>query len=250
MTGLRQAIAFLTRVPISGAQGVDKAAAWFPLVGALVGVTLAGAYWALFPPLVPSLLAAVVVITLGVLFTGALHEDGLADSFDAIGSGETGQAALQIMRDSRLGTYGAVAVVLTMAWRVVALGSLTPAGAVSGLVMAHSLGRAGAVTLLAMSPPARSDGLGAWSASTMTARSVWFAVMSGIVVSTLAAGLLVGAALGVVGLSVAILRRTALRRVGGVTGDIAGACEQVSEMLVLAIVAGAAWRGWAPWWAG
>lgn len=249
MKGFRQAIVFLTRVPLRGSHGVDKAAAWFPLVGALVGVTVAGAYWALFP-WVPSLLAAVVVITLGILLTGAFHEDGLADSFDAIGSGETGRAALQMMRDPRLGTYGTVAVVLSIAWRVVALGSLAPAGAVAGLVMAHSLGRAGAVVLLALSPPARPDGLGSSSASTLPARSVWSAVISGLVVSTLAAGLLVGAALVVVGLSVLVLRRTALRRVGGVTGDIAGACEQVSEMLVLAIAAGAAWRGWAPWWAG
>ena len=248
MSGLGQAIAFLTRVPLSSAHGVDKAAAWFPLVGALVGVTVAGAYWALFP-WVPSLLAAIVAVTLGVLLTGAFHEDGLADSFDAIGSGETGQAALRIMRDSRLGTYGTVAVVLSVTWRVVALGSLTPPGALAGLVMAHSLGRAGAVALL-LSPPARSDGLGASSASMVTPRSVWFAVAFGLVLSTLAAGLLVGAALVAVGLIVVVLRRSALRRLGGVTGDISGACEQVSEMLVLAIAAGAAWRGWAPWWAG
>jgi adenosylcobinamide-GDP ribazoletransferase len=249
MTGFRQAIAFLTRVPLAGAHGVDKAAAWFPLVGALVGVTVAGAYWTLFP-WVPSLLAAVIAVTLGVLLTGAFHEDGLADSFDALGSGETGQAALRIMRDSRLGTYGTMAVILSVGWRVVALGSLHPAGAVAGLVMAHSLGRAGAVVLLAFSPPARPDGLGSSSASTVTTGSVWFAAISGLVVSTLAAGLLVGAALVAVCLSALILRRTALRRLGGVTGDIVGACEQISEMLVLAIASAAAWRGWAPWWAG
>jgi len=249
MTGFRQAIAFLTRVPLAGAHEADKAVAWFPLVGALVGVTVAGAYWVLFP-WVPSLLAAVAVISLGVLLTGAFHEDGLADSFDAIGSGETGEDALRIMRDSRLGTYGTVAVILSVGWRVVALGSLTPAGAVAGLVMAHSLGRAGAVVLLAFSPPARSDGLGSSSASTATTGGVWFAVISGVLVSTLAAGFLVGAALVAVSLSALILRRTALRRIGGVTGDIAGACEQISEMLVLAIASAAAWRGWAPWWAG
>lgn len=248
MTGFRQAIVFLTRVPLAGVYGADKAAAWFPLVGALVGLTVAGAYWALFP-WAPSLLGAVVAVTLGVFLTGAFHEDGLADTFDAVGSGETGNAALEIMRDPRLGTYGTVAVVLSVAWRVVALGSLTPAGAVAGLVVAHSLGRAGAVFLLALSPPARSEGLGSSSASTVTGGSVWFAAISGVLVSTVAAGLLVGSALVAVGLSGLILRRTAVRRVGGVTGDIAGACEQISEMLVLAIVAGAAWRGWMPWWA-
>jgi len=142
-----------------------------------------------------------------------------------------------------------VAVVLSVAWRVVALGSLTPAGALAGLVMAHSLGRAGAVILLALTPPARSDGLGSSSATAVTRESVWFAVISGLVVSTLATGYSVGAAVLVVVGSVLILRRTALRRLGGVTGDVLGACEQISEMLVLAIVAGAAWRGWIPWWA-
>ena len=248
MTGFRQAIVFLTRVPLAGVYGADKAAAWFPLVGALVGLTVAGAYWALFP-WVPSLLGAVVAVTLGVFLTGAFHEDGLADTFDAVGSGETGNAALEIMRDPRLGTFGMVAVVLSVAWRVVALGSLTPAGALAGLVMAHSLGRAGAVILLALTPPARSDGLGSSSATAVTRESVWFAVISGLVVSTLATGYSVGAAVLVVVGSVLILRRTALRRLGGVTGDVLGACEQISEMLVLAIVAGAAWRGWIPWWA-
>jgi adenosylcobinamide-GDP ribazoletransferase len=83
----------------------------------------------------------------------------------------------------------------------------------------------------------------------VTRESVWFAVISGLVVSTLATGYSVGAAVLVVVGSVLILRRTALRRLGGVTGDVLGACEQISEMLVLAIVAGAAWRGWIPWWA-
>jgi len=247
--GLRQAIAFLTRVPLSGANGFHKAAVWFPVVGALVGITTAGAYWALFA-WVPSLLGAVVAVTLGILLTGAFHEDGLADSFDALGSGKSGEAALEIMRDPRLGTYGTSAVILSVVWRVIAVGSLSPAGAFAGLVMAHSLGRAGAVVVLGFSPPARSDGLGWSSASSVARRTVWLAVIFGVLVSALAAGYLVGAGVLVVGLSGLILRRTSLRRLGGVTGDILGACEQVSEILVLTVVAAAGWRGWAPWWAG
>lgn len=249
MTGFRQAVAFLTRVPLAGAYGVDKAAAWFPLVGTLVGLTVAGAYWVLFS-WVPSLLGAVIAVTLGVFLTGAFHEDGLADTFDAVGSGEMGKAALEIMRDPRLGTYGTIALVFSVGWRVVALGSLTPAGAAAGLVMAHSLARGGAVVLSKFSPPARSEGLGKSSASVITAASVWFAVSSALVVSMLAADFLAVAAVLAVALSVLMLRRMAMRRLGGVTGDILGACEQVSEILVLAVVAGAAWRGWMPWWVG
>src|SRR5918996_733290 len=107
-------------------------------------------------PIGLSLLGAVVAVALGILLTGAFHEDGLGDSFDALGSGLSGEAALRIMRDPRLGTYGTTALTLSVVWRVVALGSLNPAGAVAGLVMAHSLGRVGAVVLLGLSPPARS----------------------------------------------------------------------------------------------
>lgn len=229
--------------------GIDKAVAWFPLVGALIGLFVAGAYVVVYPWM-PSLLGAVVAIVVGVWLTGAFHEDGLADTFDALGSGAIGDDALRIMRDARLGTYGTTAVVLSVLWRVVAVGSLTPTVAIAGLVTAHSLARTGAVVLMVTTPPARSDGLGLSGASAVTRRRVWVAIGAGLGISLLAVGWWIGPAVIFVGLTVIVLRRTVLVRIGGTTGDVLGACEQLSEILVVTVVAVAAWQGSSPWWAG
>lgn len=249
MKGLRQAVAFLTRIPVGETGGIERAVGWFPGVGALVGLAVAGSYAAAYWWL-PSLLAAVIATTVGVVLTGALHEDGLADSFDALGSGVQGDEAHEIMRDSRLGTHGMTALGISLLWRIVALAALAPAGALAGLVMAHTLGRAGAVSLMALGPSARADGLGSSGVTETSRGAVWGAVLSALGLSLLAAGWWVVTALALVVIVVAILRAVSVERFGGITGDLLGASEQISEMAVLAVVAGAAWSGWEPWWVG
>lgn len=247
---MREAITFLTRIrlPTSDA-GPGAGAAWFPMVGALIGLVVAGAY-ALLYIWMPSTLAAVVAVVAGVWLTGAIHEDGLADSFDAFGSGTTGERALTIMRDPRLGTHGTVAVVISLLWRVLAIGSLAPAAAVAGLVMTHSLARTAAVTLMATAPSARPEGLGKAGVAGLAARGAWFALVSGLVISTLMVGWWVVPAVTLIGIGLLLLRRASIRRFGGITGDLLGACEQISELLALAVVAAMAWQGWQPWWVG
>lgn len=251
LSGLLAAITFLTRLPVGRRQAdsadIGRALAWFPLVGALVGLVGAGTYGVLYPWL-PSLLSAVVAVTLGVVLTGALHEDGLADTFDGLGTGASGAEALTIMRDSRIGTYGVSALVISLLGRIVAVASLTPAGAVAGLVGAHTLGRLAAVVSMSVTPPARNDGLGRSWMSVGTRGEVWSAVASGAVLALLAVGWLAVVSLGIVALVVLAIRAITIRRIGGVTGDVLGACEQTVEILVLMLVAGAAWSGWSPWW--
>jgi adenosylcobinamide-GDP ribazoletransferase len=252
MIGLRAAFTFLTRVPLQSTDGGDgdlaRAVAWFPVVCGLLGLTVAGAY-ALSYPWLPSFLGAVVAVAVGTWLTGAFHEDGLADTLDAFGSGATGEEALRIMRDPRLGTYGTMAIVFSVLWRIVALGSLSPAQALAGLVTAHSLARAGSVVLMSVALPARADGLGRTAAGDISTRGVVIAVSTASLASFLVAGWWAVPALALVGAAVLVLRVTSMRRLGGVTGDVLGACEQVGEMLVIALVAGAAWAGWSPWWA-
>jgi len=248
MSGLRAAVAFLTRVPLRSDDDLVGAAPWFPLVGAIIGLTVAGAYAALYPWL-PSLFGAVIAIGVGVLLTGAFHEDGLADTLDAFGSGATGEEALRIMRDSRLGTYGTLGIFFSVLWRVVAVGSLSPAVAAAGLVMAHALARAGSVSMMKVTPAARRDGLAVSGISGVTSRGLVFAIVSAAAVSALATGWWSVPGLLLVGAVTLIVRRLALRRLGGVTGDVLGAGEQMSEMILLALIAGADWSGWEPWWA-
>jgi adenosylcobinamide-GDP ribazoletransferase len=251
VSGFRAAVSFLTRLPVGGGTdaGLARAAPWFPTVGGVVALTMAATYAVGYRAL-PSLLAALISVTVGILLTGAFHEDGLADSADALGSGAPAEAALVIMRDSRLGTFGTLAVVVSVLWRVLALGSLGPRWAVAALLMAHALGRAGAVVAMLVTPAARTDGLGRAGVLGVTRSGTVWAVGSALLYSGVAAG--IWALPGAVVVAVAVLwfRRASIKRMGGVTGDLLGACEQVGEMGVLAVAAVASWGGSIPWWAG
>ena len=251
MRRFASAVTFLTRIPLPVASGRDLsgAAPWFPIVGALIGTSLAGVY-ALGYRFLPSLLVAVITVVVGIVVTGAFHEDGLADSFDAIGTGAAGEEGLAIMRDSRLGTYGTSALVVSILWRVIALGSLEPQLALVALVSAHSLARAGAVVLMAVTDPARPDGLGRSGVVGVTAQGASVAAIVGVAVFAVLGGWWALPGLALVGAAVFWFRRVARRRFGGVTGDLLGACEQVGEMMVLTLVAGVAWLGGTPWWGG
>jgi adenosylcobinamide-GDP ribazoletransferase len=187
--------------------------------------------------------------TAGVLLTGALHEDGLADTADALGSGATGEEALRILRDPRLGTYGVIAVVVTLVWRILTLASLPPAWALGGLVLAHALGRSAAVVLAAIAEPARADGLGRAAVLEIRPVDTSVATISALGIGSVAAGVWLVPVVVLAALSLLFWRGLATRRLGGVTGDVLGACEQVVEILALTTVAVAAWNGVPPWWA-
>lgn len=250
MSGFRAAVGFLTRVPV-GESGppTPSATKWFPTIGALVGLVVAAVYTAAYQ-VMPSPLAALAAVVLGVLITGAFHEDGFADTSDGLGSRTTGERALEIMKDSRLGTYGTIAIVVSITWRVLAVGALDPVEAVAALVMAHTLGRAGAVVLMAVAPPAREDGLGRAGVLGATGSGVGFAMVSAAAIAGLIGGWWVLPAALVAGLALVWLRMVAVSRFGGITGDVLGAGEQLGEMAVLAVIVALTWTGPDPWWAG
>jgi adenosylcobinamide-GDP ribazoletransferase len=248
LSGLAGAISFLTRVSVGkGARDLSGAARWFPWVGAFIGLFLAGIYSIAYRWM-PSPLAAVMAVAAGVLLTGALHEDGFADTSDAIGSGAKGEEALRILRDSNVGTYGAVAVTISVLWRVFALASMTPVWALGGLVLAHTVGRAAAVLLTAIARPARRDGLGRSAALEISGLDAVVVTVSALAIGGLAGGVWAIPVIALSALSVWWWRRVAIRRIGGITGDVLGACEQVVEMLTLATIAVATWGGSSPWW--
>lgn len=248
--GFLAAIAFLTRVPMRARLGPDAlsgALGWFPLVGSLVGLAAAGAYAAAYPWM-PSLLAATIAVTLGILVTGAFHEDGLADTADALGSGAEGLRAIQVMRDPRLGTYGTLALVVSVGWRVLAVGSLAPGEALAGLIAAHALGRLVSVAMMAATPAAVTDGLGSSGVAQVTPGGISLAALFGLSLSIAAFGWWAVPALLLAFIATWALRAPARRRIGGVTGDVLGAAEQLTEMTTLGVAAVAAWRGSVLWW--
>ena len=237
MTGFLAAVQFLTRIPVRTARAPDLAAAviWFPIVGALVGAAVGGTAAGL-GELVPAAVAATVAVLLGVLITGAFHEDGLADTADAVAGGWTVERRLEILRDPRHGSYGVAALCGSIVLRVVAVGSLAPAAAFTGLVAAHSLARGAAVVTMGVVTAAGPSGLGADYARAVGRRR---ALATGVVAAVIAAAatgwwaLPLAAAVAVGALIVVVLARRAF---GGITGDVLGAIEQVGECAALVVV--------------
>ena len=241
------AVQFLTRVPIRLRAAPDLAACvpWFPVIGGLIGATI-GAVVAGLMEVVPSSVAATVGIVFGLILTGAFHEDGLADTADALG-GWNPEQRRQILKDSRHGSYGVAAMCSTIVLRVVCVASLGPAAAFAGLVAAHTLGRGASVAVMGTAPPVPTEGLGADYARGLRALPTVLGVAASLVIGAIATGWWVAplaAAAGLGAVAVAVLARRAF---GGVSGDLLGAVEQVGECLVLVVVTALALRH-PLWW--
>lgn len=247
MRGLLGAVQFLTRIPIRLTTPPDLPASvsWFPVVGGLLGALLGGVAAGLLE-LVPSSVAAAVVVMLGVAITGAFHEDGLADTADAMG-GWTPERRREILKDSRHGSYGVAAMCGTIVLRIVCIASLAPAAAFGGLVAAHCLGRGAAVATMALAPPVPTEGLGAdYSRSLSTGRAV-AGVFAALAIGAVAVGWWVAPLTAAVAAGALLVSLIAVHAFGGVSGDILGAVEQVGECLVLVVVSGLALRH-TLWW--
>ncbi|UWU74188.1 adenosylcobinamide-GDP ribazoletransferase [Bradyrhizobium huanghuaihaiense] len=240
---LRMAASFVTILPVApskpAADGTVARATWaLPVAGLLVGLIGALAYKiAIRFGLTPNL-AALLALATTALITGALHEDGLADTADGLGGGRTRERKLEIMRDSRIGTYGVCALILSFGLRWSALAAIASPSAVAlALCAAHTAARAGVPAFMSLVPPARPDGLSA-SAGAPPGRSVAIAFAVGTLVLALALGP-AKALVGLILLSLAglLLARLAIRQIGGQTGDVLGAFEQTGEILILLVAA-------------
>jgi adenosylcobinamide-GDP ribazoletransferase len=233
-----QALQFLTRLPLPAEIGYspERMAAsprWYPAVGALIGGVAALVY-AAATPVFPPVLAVLVSTAAGLWLTGCLHEDGLADTCDGLGGGATRALALEIMRDSRLGTYGAVALGVALGAKVLALGAPPPALVPSLLIAGHAASRASSVLVIASGTYARDHGTGKPVAGGIGTGGLAFALASALL-ALLPVALLGGwAALGggLAGLTVghALMRWQFGRKLGGYTGDCLGAVQQASEL--------------------
>jgi adenosylcobinamide-GDP ribazoletransferase len=237
------ALGFYTRLPFQH----DRAnfeeelalASWAaPIAGAVVGAIAALTYWPAHAAGLGPLPAAGLTIAATLVVTGALHEDGLADTADAFGAGATPQARLAIMRDSRIGTFGACALMLSIGLRWTAVASVVgPARAAAALIAAHAAARAMPPLLMWAIPPARPDGLSA-TAGLPPVESVAAATLLGFAALLLGLGFrngLIAAAL--LALCLLAVRGLALNKIGGQTGDVLGALEQVSEIVILLVAA-------------
>jgi len=245
--GFLGAVQFLTRLPmrLRSEPNLTASVPWFPIVGGLIGATI-GAAAAGMMELVPASVAAAVAIIFGLILTGALHEDGLADTADALG-GWTPEQRRAILKDSRHGSYGVAALCASIVLRIICVATLGPATAFAGLVAAHTLGRGAAIGVMGVSRDLPDAGLGAEYSRSLSRRSTVVGVIVAIAIATLATGWWAAplAAIALVGALIVTL--IARRAFGGISGDILGAVEQFGECLVLIVVTGLAIR-YQLWW--
>jgi adenosylcobinamide-GDP ribazoletransferase len=238
-TDLKVALVFYTRLPLSHdgpIAGTDLAqASWAaPIAGAVVGALGAAAYGVAHAAGLGPLPAAGLALLVTIALTGGLHEDGLADTADGFGAGATPERRLAIMRDSRIGTFGACALIMSIGLRWAAIASVAgPMRVAAALIAAHAAARAALPLLMWLAPPARPDGLAA-AAGLPPTDSVAAAGVLGLVALVLALGP-AKALIATVVLLVALgaIRQVTLAKIGGQTGDVLGALEQVAEILIL-----------------
>ena len=238
---LLSGFALLTRLPLPNHRATGAASAWtWPLVGAVlggIGAALAsGALWLGVTPGV----TAVLVLALGAMLTGGLHEDGLSDTADGLYGGWTKERRLEIMKDSRVGSFGVLALVLVTLARWSALTAVLVYGGPThgfwaALVAAGALSRAPMALMMALLPNARGEGL-----SHATGRPGPLVALVGLGLAVAIAGVLTGwTAVPLVFAALAVtvaLAFSALRRIGGQTGDILGAAQQLAEVACLAVL--------------
>jgi adenosylcobinamide-GDP ribazoletransferase len=236
---LAAAFALLTRFPIPRQPlKVEANAAWaYPIVGAAIGALGGGVYWIATALSLAPALAAIFALLAMVLATGALHEDGLADFADGL-AGTTPADRLSIMRDRRAGTYGAIALIFSLALRATAIALIAGSASVfAALIVAGAAGRTSAVIVMASLPAARSDGLSAavgspsaklaGAAQAFTFLLGWLFLSFGLAVFVMAIAAVVAFLVG----------RYAQSKLGGQTGDVLGASSQIAECLALTLLA-------------
>ncbi len=235
------ALSLLTRIPVPGTPDYARGAlaAWaYPLVGLPVAALAGGAGLLAMQAGLPSPFSALITLVFLVILTGAMHEDGLADTADGLWGGWDPEKRLAIMKDSHIGTYGVAAVFFSLAWRCAALFMLYDMGAyaaISAILVAAILSRAVMPVLMAALPAARNTGLSHRVGRVPKSTAVLAMGLAGVL-----AGVLIGpmaiAALVAVALTTGAVAVIAHKKIGGQTGDILGAGQQLAEIAVLTIL--------------
>jgi len=239
VTGLVVAARYLTIVPLPGvvpgrADSLGRAAVWFPAIGLGIGAVLVGAE-RVTAVLFPSLLAALLTVTAWKLLTGGLHLDGLADCLDGL-AGRDAEHRLAIMRDSRIGAFGAIGLILFLLLEVVAVAELPSGVRARALLVVPVIARATPPLLVRLFPAAKSEGLGAAFGASVSGWAVPTALAIALVVALAALHAVAVPVFTISVLSALALTRFFAARVSGITGDILGAAIEVAELAGLLTV--------------
>lgn len=239
MWRLKEAVRFLTVIPLpyGGAEMPEGARIaeiqrWFPAVGALIGLASAAAAWTLSAA--PDRLAAGVAVALGAALTGALHWDGVADSADAFFSGRPRERMLEILKDSRIGTMGALALIVVFFFKVELTALALAQGGFAPLALAPALGRWAVVLGAWRARYARPEGgTGSAFIGAVAPKDVGIATFSAALLAFGLSGLWGAGALLAAAVAVFATIAYANRKIGGATGDVLGAANELAEIAVL-----------------
>ncbi len=240
------AFELLTRLPVGwigrvhAVNDVARAVWAYPIVGVVIGGLGAAGYWLSIGIGLPPSFAAICALAITVFATGGLHEDALADMADGFGGGRTRARKLEIMRDSRVGSFGVLALIMSMAARATAITSIALPGKVAmALIGAGSLGRGAMLVVIILLAPARKDGLGFGLRTAGIVRGLIGLILSAAI-PFLLLPLVVAASAVLVTLLVALcLSLLAWRQIAGYTGDVLGGTEVAAECAVLGLLAAA-----------
>lgn len=236
---LRLAVSFLTRLPMGHFRHPGRLAdtVWaFPVVGGIVGAIGSAVYYGADVIDLPPMMIALLSVAAMTLATGALHEDGLADVADGFGGGATPLRKLEIMRDSRIGSYGVLALIFSVSLRVAAITAIAPTEIAVGVILAAAIAsRAVLPSVMSVLPMARDDGLahGAGQPAQSGAMIALLIGAGGVVLVLPLEVMLILFVGGAAALAAILMTVLARRQIGGQTGDVIGAAQQLAEVAVL-----------------
>ena len=249
------ALQFFTRLPIPRWVGFEPswlhhASRYFPLVGSVVATVTALVYLAAVH-LWPAPVAVLLSTAAGIYLTGAFHEDGFADMCDGFGGGMTRERVMEIMKDSRIGTYGAVGAGLLVALKCALLSMMAPAAAIAALLLAHPLSRLAASSLIWKLEYARDEGKAKPLAQEMSGAEFGIGALCAAIPALYLGGLgylswlTIAACVASAAAAAVWLGAKCVARIGGYTGDCLGAVQQVSEVAIyLCLLASIGQGGW------
>jgi adenosylcobinamide-GDP ribazoletransferase len=241
LTELRLAASFLTIVPLidqrpASEETVAASFVWFPIIGFAIGVALAAEDWIL-AHIFAQVVRSVLIVASLVVVTGGIHLDGLADTADALGAGRDRDRALNILRDSRVGTFGATAIFFDLTLKILALSTLAGGRRYAALVIATTLARFAMVMVGVGLPYLRESGAGT---ALLNSQSPGWRRRVAVIFLIIVCAMLLSPfrIVGVLALSIALLIAFRMhlfyrRWLGGVTGDLIGACGELVEIAVL-----------------
>jgi adenosylcobinamide-GDP ribazoletransferase len=237
---LRAAIAFLTRIPVGAGPITQVELRWAPAAFPLIGGALGAASALVFSgsQVFGTWVAACLAVAFSTYVTGAFHEDGLADTADALGGAVSRERALEIMKDSRIGSYGTAALVLVLVGRIALLVRCEHAAALA-LIWAGSAARMGPVWLMSTMKHAAPESSKCKDLTNVPRACPWVALAILVGIGALLFGLAPyhGARLAAAAAAVLVVTlwfaRLGWRRLSGITGDLLGACEQMGEVAIL-----------------